>query len=153
MKTATFSDFVRHPTKVLAYAEGEDIRLTRREEGDLVVSSFERREENVSALELLARLIAATLDDETCDRLSDQLRLELPWIDLLPLDQRRRFVGDYFRTARSCVSVGEFRPLVIEIEAWKETARAYAEGIDPKGRDLEGLESEVVPAVPDPRLA
>lgn len=140
MRTTTFSEFIRQPTKVLTEAAGEDIRLTRRGEDDLVVSNSARHEGQIGALDQLSRLIAASLDEDTADRIAGHLTAELPWIQFLPEVQRRAFVGDYFRTARACASIGDFRRLGIEIEAWSETAAAYAADIDPTGADLEILD-------------
>lgn len=149
MKTATFSDFVRQPTQVLARAAGDDILLTRRGEEDLIVSPRHRHESDADALNLLSRLIAATLRDDVCDRMAQDLESELPWLAFLAPHERRAFVGEYFRTARACASVGDFRQLTIAVEAWKETAAAYAAGLDSRGADLHFLEEPEV--VLDPR--
>lgn len=143
MRTATFSDFIRRPTQVLADAAGEDIRLTRRGEEDLVVSNATRHDGQIGVLDQLSRLIAASLDERTADRISGSMSDVLPWIEFLPDEHRRSFVGDYLRTARACASIGDFRKLSIEIEAWKETATAYAAGIDPAGADLNLLDEPV----------
>lgn len=149
--TATFSTFLRSPNSVIERLdEGGDVLLTRRDGEPLRLSKARDAEQEATTLQALAQLIAASLDDEACDRLVGRLSEPFPWIALLPPERRREFVGDFLRTARACASVGRFDRLTIALNAWKATAEAYADPhMSPGGADLDYLPAEE--PVDDPR--
>ncbi len=81
-----------------------------------------------------------------------RLTITFPWVELLPESERAEFVADFLAQARGGLSVGRLSGLTETLEAWRDTAAAYA---DPRIRvdasDLDYLD-EAVP-VPDPRGA
>lgn len=149
--TATFSALLRTPNEVIEQLEGGDVLLTRRDAEPLRLSKAGRVEREASALSALSQLIAASLDDDRCDLMASHLSEPFPWTEFLPDAARRLFVGEFFRTARACAAVDNFDRLGIVLAAWKGTAQAYADGLDPRGEDLDYLDDGE--QVPDPRTA
>lgn len=149
-RTATLSELLRHPNEVIERLDEGDVTITRRDGEALRLSKDARQSQSQGALDALSRLIAATLDDQACDRLAGSLSGEHPWMEFLPSEQRRRFVGEYFRTARACAKAGAFSPLAVLVASWEATAEAYALGLSPVGADLDYIDAEDID-VPDPR--
>ncbi|GIH72385.1 hypothetical protein Mth01_46380 [Sphaerimonospora thailandensis] len=149
--TATFSTFLRSPSSVIEMLdEGGDVVLLRRDGEPLRLSKAREAEQEVDTLQALAQLIAASLDDEVCDRLAARLGEPFPWIGLLPPQRQREFVAEFLRTARACASVRRFDRLTSMLHAWKATAEAYADPhLTPDGSDLDYLDTEE--SADDPR--
>jgi len=123
--------------------KGGDVVLLRRDGEPLRLSKARHAEQEVDTLQALAQLIAASLDDEVCDRLAARLGEPFPWIGLLPPQRQREFVAEFLGTARACASVGRFDRLTIMLQAWKATAEAYADPhLTPDGADLDYLAAE-----------
>ena len=143
--TATFSAFLRTPNEVFDQLEGGDVLLTRREAEPLRLSKARTAEQEIDTLSALAQLISASLDDEACDRLIENLAGPFPWIDFLPPDAKQAFVQEFLRTARACASVSRFDRLTIALAAWKATAEAYADpSVTIDGSDLDYLDERPV---------
>lgn len=148
--TVTLSALLRTPHEVFDKLNDGDVLVTRRDGDDLRLSKAERSEAEAATVQALAQLIAASLDDQTCDQLADRLAGPFPWIAFLPPQHRRQFVGEFLRLTRASASIGRFERLAIALEAWKATAEAYADpGLTPDGSDLDEL--EVVSVADDPR--
>lgn len=146
----TLSTFVQAPTKVIAELDTGDVLLTRRGGESLLLSKAIKSDSQARTLAALTQLIAASLDDETTDRMVGHLSGPFAWLELLPDDRRREFVGAFLRLARACASVGTFERLTIFLEAWQATAAAYADpSVTVDGSDLTYLAD--VEAVPHPR--
>lgn len=125
--------------------------MVRRGAEALVIARVSQDSENREALGHLARLIAASLDDETCDRMANSLADEYPWIEFLPVDQRREFVGNYFRLLRASAKLGTFGRVTELLNSWEGTAEAYALGLEPVAIDRNFLASDEA-LVPAPRI-
>lgn len=147
--TATFSALLRTPNDVIAQLDGGDVLLTRRDAEPLRLSKARRVEREASTLSALSQLIAASLDDDRSDVIASHLPDPFPWIEFLPDEDRRAFVGEFFRTARACAAVDNFDRLGVALAAWEGTAQAYAAGLDPHGADLDYLDDS--DPVGDPR--
>jgi hypothetical protein len=128
MTTVPFSRLIQRPTSVIAELEHGDVLLERRGEEPLRLSRARSSDRELAAVQLLAQLVAATLTDDTfTDRLAAGLEAPLPWIALLPLEERREFVGEFLRVARACAAVGRFGKLDVTLNAWRDTAQIYAD--------------------------
>ncbi|MDQ0094969.1 hypothetical protein [Paeniglutamicibacter psychrophenolicus] len=149
-RTENFSTFLRHPNSVIEKLEQGEIRLSRRGAEDLVIARVSQDSQNREALEHLARLIAASLDDDTCDRMANSLADEYTWIEFLPIDERREFVGSYFRLLRASAKLGAFGRVTELLNSWEGTAEAYALGLEPAEIDEDFLASKES-LVPNPR--
>lgn len=125
--TATFSALLRTPNEVIAQLDEGDVLLTRRGAEPLRLSKSRSAEAESDTLSALAQLIAASLDDDACERLVNHLADPFPWIAFLPLKFQKEFVDEFLRTARACASIGRFDRLTIALNAWQATAEAYAD--------------------------
>lgn len=135
--TVTLSTLLRSPNEVFDKLENGDVLVTRRDGADLRLTKAEHAEAEAATVQALAQLIAASLDDEACDRLANRLAEPFPWIAFLPPEHRRQFVGEFLRLARASASIGRFERLATALEAWKATAEAYADpNVTPDGSDL-----------------
>jgi len=151
--TVTFSELLRTPNEVIGKLDAGDVVLTRRGAEPLRLSLAATASDEVSTLDALAQLIAASLDDEMSDRVAQHLLEPFPWAEFLPADVRREFVGDFLRTARAGAAVGRFDRLTILIEAWRATAEAYADPhVNIGGPDLDYLPRRGGVRVTDPRI-
>jgi hypothetical protein len=139
-KTVTLSSFVQAPTKVIDALDDGDVLLTRRSGESLRLSKAVDADRELSSMQKLAQLIAASLDDEVTARIAGHMAEPFPWIELLPPESRNRFVGEFLRLARACAAVGRFERLAVALEAWEATAEAYADpDVRVDGSDLEYL--------------
>ena len=148
--TATFSALLRTPNEVIERLEHGDVLLTRRDAEPLRLSKARTAQAESDTLSALAQLIAASLDDDACERLVDRLADPFPWIAFLPSKFQKDFVDEFLRTTRACASVGRFDRLTIALNAWQATAEAYANPhLTSDGSDLEPLSRPA--AVVNPR--
>ncbi|MFD3594015.1 hypothetical protein ACFWU5_14910 [Nocardia sp. NPDC058640] len=147
--TAKWSDFLRDPNRVVEEMEANgEVILVRRSAPSVRLSSADASAASNDTLSAIMQLLAVTLDDEMLDRMVDRLALVFPWIELLPEASRVEFMGEFLSLARGGLAVGRVDRLATMLEAWKETARAYADPqISVDGSDLHYLETpEPVPA-------
>lgn len=146
--TMTLSAFVQAPTKGIDALEDGDVLLTRRAGESLRLSKAVDAEQELSVIQQLTQLIAASLDEETAARIAEHMAEPLPWIAFLPEASRRTFVGEYLRLARASAAVARFDRLSILLASWEATAQAYADpNVRVDGADLEYLdEPEAAPS-------
>jgi len=147
--TATFSALLRTPNEVIERLEQGDVLLTRRDAEPLRLSKARSAQTESDTLSALAQLIAASLDDDACDRLVNRLADPFPWIALLPSKFQKEFIEEFLSTARACASVGRFDRLTIALNAWQSTAEAYANpNLTVDGSDLKPLSRPATVANP-----
>jgi hypothetical protein len=153
--TATFSELLRTPNDVVGRLEaGGDVLLTRRDAEPLRLSLAGPAAAESSTLAALAQLIGASLDEEMGDRIASHLADPFPWIEFLPTEARREFVGEFLRVARACAAVSRFDRLTVLLAAWRGTAEAYADpSITIDGSDLDYLPAGSAVKVADPRAS
>lgn len=151
--TVTFSALLRTPKEVVARLDEGDVLLTRRDAEPLRLSKAHVAEQEGQALDALAHLIAASLDEGVVERIVEHLTEPFPWLVFLPDRVRADFVGEFLTTARACASTGHhFERLMIVLNAWKATAEAYATPhLTATGDDLDYLDEAEI--VPNPRNA
>lgn len=150
--TRTLSQFVQTPTQVIADLDKGDVVLTRRGAASLRLSKADKVDDETKAVSALAQLIGASLNAQVADRMVGHLGDTFPWIEFLPLQQRREFLTSFLRLARACASVNSFERLGIFLESWRATAAAYADpAITGDGSDLTYLDEPE--SVTDPRHA
>lgn len=150
--TATFSTLLRDPNAVIKQLQEGDVLITRRGAEPLRLSLAGPAADESNTLSALAQLIAASLDDEGCDRIASHLAEPFPWIEFLPVQEQRDFVAEFLKMARACAAVARFDRLTILLAAWQATAEAYADpSVTSDGSDLTYLDVDDVVPAPDPR--
>jgi len=150
--TATLSDLLRNPSEVIERLEQGDVVLTRRGGESLRLSKESSAAQEHEMVAALARLIAATIsDDSVTAKVADALGESFPWVEFLGDADTARFVRDFLRTARACASVGRFERLGVEVANWRETAIAYSLGLRSRPAELDYLPNTV--EADDPRAS
>ncbi|ROP72460.1 prevent-host-death protein [Curtobacterium sp. PhB115] len=134
------SDLSRHAKQVFAAAEEEPLEVTRRDGKPLVLTTKERSDDDDAVLEIAAQLIAAVTVNEQLP-LHDRLAVPYPWIKLLSRDDQKRFAREIVDVARGSFSLRQPRRLLLEMQAWRNSAEAIAAGWG--ARDPEVLEAPV----------
>lgn len=124
-----FSTLLRHPNQVTEELEQAGaVRLTRRDEDDLVLlraDSHEAASDGVTAtVRLLGALVAAGIPPTA---LAEAIAHACPWTQLLPDEVVDEFVNEFIETALACAEVGVFTPLTVLLHAWRSTAAIYAD--------------------------
>lgn len=123
------SDLSRHAKDVFAAAETEPLEVTRRDGKPLVLTTKERSDDDEAVLDIAAQLIAAiTVDDRL--PLHDRLAIPYPWIKLLSGEDQKRFAKEIVEIARGSFSLRQPRALLLEMQAWRNSAEAIAAGWD-----------------------
>lgn len=146
--TATFSELLRTPNKVVDAAERSGVTLTRRDHDDLLLMSADTARRQRRGVEYVTLIAIAALADPASE-FEDRLRLSFPWVCLLNSDEQTQCASDLLETARACATVGSYEPLAILVAQWRSTARMIADGIPRDGSDIDWLPQPV----PVPRPA
>lgn len=124
----SFSDLLRHPKDVTDDVEDGDVLLRRRDEPDLRLSRADREADRALAFAALGRAIR-NLALHNPAALSDSLADAFPWIEFLPVRDRRLFVDEFSRVVTAATAVDNYGPLTQLVREWQATAEVHA---DPK---------------------
>ncbi|WP_420369079.1 prevent-host-death protein [Curtobacterium sp. L1-20] len=131
------SDLSRHAKEVFAAAEHEPLEVTRRDGKPLVLTTKERSDEDEAVLEIAAQLIAAVTVHEDLP-LHDRLAVPYPWLKLLSRADQQRFAREIVDVARGSFSLHQPRRLLLEMQAWRNSAEAIAAGWDTSEPEIVG---------------
>lgn len=123
------SDLSRHAKDVFAAAEQEPLEVTRRDGAPLVLTTKERSDDDEAVLDIAAQLIAAVTLNESLP-LHDRLAIPYPWLKLLSRADQQRFATEIVEVARGSFSLRQPRKLLLEMQAWRNSAEAIAAGWD-----------------------
>jgi hypothetical protein len=129
------SDLSRHAKDVFAAAEQEPLEVTRRDGAPLVLTTKERSDDDEAVLDIAAQLIAAVTVNESLP-LHDRLAIPYPWLKLLSRADQQRFATEIVEVARGSFSLRQPRRLLLEMQAWRNSAEAIAAGWDTSEPDL-----------------
>jgi hypothetical protein len=92
-------------------------------------------------LDIAAQLIAAVTINEQLP-LHDRLAIPYPWLKLLSRADQQRFAKEIVEVARGSFSLRQPRRLLLEMQAWRNSAEAIAAGWDTS--EVEVTDSPVV---------
>lgn len=129
------SDLSRHAKDVFAQAEREPLEVTRRDGKPLVLTTKERSDDDEAVLDIAAQLIAAVTVNEQLP-LPDRLAIPYPWLKLLSREDQQRFAREIVDVARGSFSLRQPRRLLLEMQAWRNSAEAIAAGWDASAPDV-----------------
>ena len=121
---ATVSDLSHHQGKVLFPIDATDIRLTRRDGEDVLVSTVTRVAAERSSIAALMEVVQRT-GERAVVALSDGILRVYPWTRSLPEADRKAFVSRYMQVLADCVAHTDFQPLAILLNQWAYTASVY----------------------------
>ena len=131
------SDLSRHAKDVFAAAEQEPLEVTRRDGKPLVLTTKERSDDDAAVLDIAAQLLTAVTVNEELP-LHDRLAIPYPWITMLSRADQQRFAKEIVEVARGSFSLRQPRRLLLEMQAWRNSAEAIAAGWDAIEPDVIG---------------
>ena len=123
-----FSDLLRHPKDVTSDVEDSDVLLRRRDEPDLRLTRADRDADRADAFSALARTLR-TLAAHNTKALEEALVDAFPWLEFLPVADRRLFVDELTRVLVGAAALDNYAPLSQLVREWRSTAEIHA---DPK---------------------
>jgi hypothetical protein len=149
-----FSDLIRKPTATVAKLEAShsrSLRLERRGDADLVITTAERAEQEDVLVSAVTRTFVALMrhDAQARSLLVDVVPEAFPWVRFLPLEDRRAFVVELVDVLRATESLDRPNPAPVAqvIAEWQHTAEVHA---DPDVAALVRQESDDLGPVPAP---
>lgn len=141
------------PTDTVAKLKGSrDLRLRRRDDEDLMLTTAARAEQNDEFVSATTRMFVALMQhDETARMLLlDVIPDAFPWVRFLPKEDVQAFLVELVGTLRAVQELDSPAPVVQVITEWRHTAEVHA---DPELRALltqDGADHGPVPPPPAP---
>jgi hypothetical protein len=128
--TATFSEFLREPKRVIRQLDkATRVVIARRNADDLVLMNAARAEADSEWVEIVAHVLAKALSEVPSEVFAHALEDRLPWARFLPPAERDRFTREFLATAEASGAAGRPAALAQLIHEWKATAQVWS---DPK---------------------
>jgi len=129
---ATFSELLQKPKDTVAKmdrAPRHGIRLTRRGDEDLYLTTAARAEQAVEIVDSTTRMFVALMqsDPQAVTLLTKVFPEAFPWVRFLPAEAVREFLVELVDTAKASTALGVIDPIATVIAAWKHTAEAYSD--------------------------
>ncbi|MGP4008159.1 hypothetical protein [Streptomyces sp. 4N124] len=154
---ANFSELIQKPKDTVARMQGSTrraIRLHRRDDEDLYLTTAAQADEAVQVVDSTTRLFVAMMksDPQAVKILTHVFPDAFPWVRFLPDEAVREFLVEFVETARAAVDLDNVSLLAPVIAAWKSTALIHAdrdlhrELTTPASEDLGPVEPPEVPS-------
>lgn len=125
------SRFIQNYNQHLAEAERtDDILVLNQRAGRTtwVLETQHRARETAQATRLLSDALATLVQDgRMAGAVAAALAQTLPWVELLPEQDREEFVKEVTKTLRACASVGRFTAFNDLVDDWQNTAETWAD--------------------------
>jgi hypothetical protein len=127
-----FSDLQLHAKDTVANLKvsgNRSLRLRRRDDEDLVLSTASRAEQEQAVVSATSRVMVALArrDDKTRSVLVEILCDVFPWTRFLPADDVRAFATELVDTLQAGDALGNPAPVAQVITAWQHTAEVHAD--------------------------
>lgn len=127
-----FSDLQLHTKDTIAKLKSSrtrSLRLHRRDDEDLVLTTATRAEQENTVVSATTRMFVALMQRDEAARslLVDVVPEAFPWVRFLPTEEVRAFVLELVATLRAADAVENPAPVVQVISAWQSTAQVYAD--------------------------
>lgn len=140
-----FSDLLRRPKEVTDDVEDGDVLLRRRDEPDLRLTRADREAQRADTFMAIGRALR-NLATNNPAALDDALGEAFPWMEFLPVGDRRLFLDEFSRVITAAAVVDSYESLSQVVREWRSTAEIHA---DPKlarrlRRDLDAAGDPVV---------
>lgn len=128
---ANFSELIQKPKDTVARMQGsirQGIRLHRRNEEDLYLTTAERADQATEVVDSTTRMFVALMksDPAAVGMLTKVFPEAFPWVRFLPEAAVREFLVEFMDTARAASDLGTINPLAPVIASWKSTAEVYS---------------------------
>ncbi|MEU8166625.1 hypothetical protein AB0B97_08915 [Micromonospora sp. NPDC049004] len=127
VESVPFSELLRQPAETAErLSRARAVRLRRRDAADLVLMSADRAAAEGEVVDLTARLLASVVRrDPTLVR--EALPTVLPWVRLLPPDEREQMANEFVETAEAAAAVGNTAAVSQLLAEWRHTAEIHAD--------------------------
>jgi hypothetical protein len=103
-----WSELQRDPKGVAALADRGDVRVRRRDGVPLLLVREDSATSAADGALSAARALRNALAHLSADDAVDTLVEEFPWVDLLPVAERGRFVADFVRAVGASAELGRW---------------------------------------------
>ncbi|GAA5137006.1 hypothetical protein [Pseudonocardia adelaidensis] len=116
----------RDPAGVAALADRGDVRVQRRDAEPLLLLREDRAHAAADGALAAARALRVALlhlDEAAPEALTG----EFPWVTRLPVDDRRRFVGEFAQAVQASAELGQWDVLAQALQEWRATAGIHAD--------------------------
>lgn len=151
MTEVLFSELVNKPKDTVAKLGGSrDLRLRRRDDEDLVLTTAARAEQNTEFVSATTRLFVALMqhDEQARALLLDVIPEAFPWVRFLPREDVQAFLVELIGTLRAVEELDSPAPVVQVITEWRHTAEVHADPELFAALTDEGEDHGAVPAPP-----
>jgi hypothetical protein len=125
-----FSELVNKPTDTVAKLKrSRDLRLRRRDDEDLVLTTAARAEQNTEVVSATTRMFMALMqhDEQARALLLDVMPEAFPWVRFLPREDVQKFLVDLVTTLRAVEEIDSPAPVAQVITEWRHTAEIHAD--------------------------
>jgi hypothetical protein len=103
------------------------LRLDRRDGDDLILASAAGAEAEDRVLSMTSQIFFSLIkNDPGAQALLLSLPDVFPWIQFLPREDVRAFLGEFVETLRAAASVGNLAALEPVVAAWQATAEIHS---------------------------
>jgi len=123
----TLTDFLRDPNAIVDRLAQTDVVLHRRNSEDLRLSLESRSEAVASSVEFVARLVRGALADAAARRQLVASATAIPWLSVLPEEDRDAFLDEFFRVAEAAAELNVMTALGQLLREWRATAAIHAD--------------------------
>jgi hypothetical protein len=127
----SFSELINKPVRTVELLNGShahSIRLRRRDDVDLVLTTAWRYDQDHAIVSIATRLFVALLRDGDAQGLMVRVLPEVfPWARFLPEDDRRLFLTELVQTLRGADDLDNLAPVNQIIVEWRHTAEVHAD--------------------------
>jgi hypothetical protein len=130
MTEALFSELVNKPKDTVAkLGRVRDLRLRRRDDEDLMLTTAARAEQNTEMVSATTRMFVALMqhDEQARALLLDVIPEAFPWVRFLPREDVQAFLVELVGTLRAVEELGSPAPVVQVITEWRHTAEIHAD--------------------------
>ncbi len=130
MGEVLFSELVNKPKDTVAkLGRVRDLRLRRRDDEDLMLTTAARAEQNTEMVSATTRMFVALMqhDEQARALLLDVIPYAFPWVRFLPREDVQAFLVELVDTLRAVEELGSPAPVVQVITEWRHTAEVHAD--------------------------
>jgi hypothetical protein len=129
---APFSDLVNRPKDTVARLQrsaGGRLRLRRRDDEDLMLTTASRVEQESEVVSAATRMFVALMKNDAGVRVlvTEVVPEVFPWVRFLPVEDVRAFVVELVDTLRAVEDLDTTAPVAQVIAEWQHTAEVYAD--------------------------
>ena len=127
---APFSDLINKPKVTLEPLVGSrahSIWLRRRDEGDLVLTTAHRYEQEHAVVKASVRVLTELVHLGQADLVRRVVAGVFPWATFLPAEDRDQFITELIDTLRAAEDIDNLAPVAQLMREWRTSAEVYAD--------------------------